>query len=105
MPGSSIPDTSLWISITAKIVGGFLAFVSGVITATWVVANKLNGYEKRLETVEESQDRCQVETLVEIKASLFRMEDKFDTFPDVMDSKLDRTHKRIDDLMLHQKED
>lgn len=105
MPGSSVSDTSLWFSISAKIVGGFLAFVSGVITATWVVANKLNGYEKRLETVEESQDRCQVQTLGEIKASLSRMENKFDAFPEIIDLKLARTQERIDNLMLYKKEE
>jgi len=101
MPDHTVADTSLLLSIAIKVCGLFLAFVSGVITATWVVANKLNGYDDRLRFVESAQAKCQNETLGEIKQNLERINTKLDDIPGVIDDKLNRTHKRIDDLILH----
>jgi hypothetical protein len=65
-----------------KIAGVFLSFVGGIVTATWVVANKLRGYDDRLKSVESAQKTCQGITLVKI------------------DQKLDRIHERIDDILI-----
>jgi hypothetical protein len=65
-----------------KIAGVFLSFVGGIVTATWVVANKLRGYDDRLKTIEEAHVKCQNVTLAKI------------------DQKLDRIHERIDDILI-----
>lgn len=69
--------------IILKIGGVFLSFVGGVVTATWVVANKLRGYDDRLTHIESTQAKCQGTVLTQI------------------DKKLDRIHERIDDILLN----
>jgi hypothetical protein len=68
--------------IGLKIAGVFLSFVGGIVTATWVVANKLRGYDDRLSTIEAAHKACQNGTLVRI------------------DEKLDKIHERIDEILL-----
>lgn len=67
-----------WLSIGAKIGSLFLSFVGGIITATWVIARKVGGFDDRIKALE-SQYRAQ---------------------SDKIDKKLDRLHERIDDMIL-----
>ena len=69
---------SEWLSIGAKIGGLFLAFVSGIITATWAIARKVGGFDDR------------------IKA----LEDHYNGQNEKIDRKLDRLHARIDEVIL-----
>ena len=64
-----------------KIAGFFLSFVGGIVAATWVVANKLNGYDKKFTTTD-----------LRIKAT--------EEFQDKVDAKLDRLHERIDEVLI-----
>ena len=75
-------ETNLFFSIGVKIACFFLSFVGGIVTATWVVAGKVKGFEDRLVAVETAQLNCQKNTLGNI------------------DKKLDRIHERIDDILL-----
>lgn len=84
MPISS-DETNLFLSVGLKIVGWFLSFVAGIVTATWVVASKVKGFDDRLRSVEEAQTNCQSNIIGRI------------------DSKLDRLHERIDDVLLYSK--
>lgn len=72
-----------------KIGAIFVTFVSGIVTATWLVADRLHGFEKRiaesdaaLKHVADAQTACRTVTLAKI------------------DEKLDRIHERIDDILL-----
>lgn len=75
-------DTGFLTELGIKIAGIFLTFISGVVTATWVVSGKIRGFDLRLKGVEEAQKSCQGGTLVRI------------------DAKLDRIHERIDEILL-----
>jgi len=75
-------ETSFITGIVIKIAGGFIAFISGVVTATWVVAGKIKGFDDRLLSVEKAQEKCQGQTLVNI------------------DQKLGTIHRRIDDVLI-----
>lgn len=67
-----------WASLATKIAGLFAAFVGGIVTATWAVASKVNGFNSRLIAVEKSH--CEAATRI--------------------DGKLDRLHERIDEILL-----
>jgi hypothetical protein len=88
-------ETSIIAEWAIKIGGAFAAFVGGIVSATWAVANKIKGFSDRLEMVEKTQTRCQVEVLAKIA-------DKLDTLPErieaKMDGRFDRIHERIDDM-------
>lgn len=66
------------LSLAAKIVGLFAAFVGGIVTATWAVASKINGFDSRLCAVEKSHGAVAKR----------------------IDGKLDRLHERIDEILL-----
>lgn len=79
-----------------KVAGVFIAFVGGIVSATWSVASKVRGYDDRLKVVETNQNKCQSETLASLA-------DKLDALPDrieaKMESRLNRIHDRIDDII------
>jgi len=79
-------ETGVVIGLAMKVGSLFLTFISGVVTATWVVAGKIKGFDDRLKSVEKAQTTCQGVTLVKI------------------DGKLDRIHERIDEILLKGKE-
>ena len=93
MPIQPSEDTSYIIEIVAKIVGVFLSFVGGIVTATWVVRGKIQGFDDRLKNVETVQMKCQGHTLVQIDNKLKDIDDK-------LDNKLDRIHERIDEVLM-----
>lgn len=74
--------TSFFLEWGIKIAGFFITFVSGIVTATWIVAGKMRDIDNRLQGVESAQKSCQGGTLVRI------------------DAKLDRIHERIDEILL-----
>lgn len=90
-------ETSLIAEWAWKMVGVFVAFVGGIVSATWAVASKVRGYDDRLKVVETTQGKCQAETLKGIS-------DKLDSLPDKIDKKMDekliRIHERIDEALL-----
>ena len=98
MPLTPDESNKAFYIIGLKIVGVFLSFVGGIVTATWMVAGKVKGMEDRLEKVESTQNRCQVETLGEIKDGINKLNLKIDSIPEQLDNKLGRTHERIDEL-------
>ena len=98
MPLTPDENTRVFYIIGLKIAGIFLSFVGGVVTATWIVAGRVKGMENRLEKVEATQNKCQVETLGEIKKGIGTLNNKIDLIPDHLDMKLGRTHERIDEL-------
>jgi hypothetical protein len=79
-----------------KIAGTFLAFVGGIVSATLAVASKVRSYDDRLKVVETNQNKCKSETLASLA-------DKLDALPDrieaKMESRLNRIHDRIDDII------
>ena len=66
------------LSLAAKIAGMFAAFIGGIVTATWAVASKINGFDSRLCAVEKSHGEVAKR----------------------IDGKLDRLHERIDEILL-----
>ena len=97
-------ETSLIAEWAWKIAGVFVAFVGGIISATWAIAGKVHGFEKslsensvRLDTVEKAQTRCQAETLA-------KLADKMDELPgkieEKMEARFNRIHERIDEALL-----
>jgi hypothetical protein len=78
-------ETSLFFTFGLKVLGWFMSFVAGIVTATWVVASKVKGFDDRLRSVEAAQTNCQNNIIGRI------------------DSKLDRLHERIDDVLLYSK--
>jgi len=98
MPITPDESNKVFYLVGLKIAGVFLSFVGGIVTATWVVAGKVKGMEDRLGKVEATQNRCQIETLGEIKDGIKELNLKIDSIPDQLDKKLGRTHDRIDDL-------
>ena len=79
-----------------KIAGAFLAFVGGIVSATWAVASKVKGYDDRLTVVETNQSKCKSETLANLA-------DKLDALPDRIEAKMEprlkHIHDRIDDIV------
>jgi len=86
MPIQPSEETNFVIGIVAKVVGFFMTFVGGVVTATWVVAGKVKGFDDRLSSVE---GRVKVSEEFQVK----------------VDQKLDRIHDRIDDILLKGKDE
>ena len=66
------------LSIFAKIASMVMAFVGGVVAATWAVAHKVSGYDARIAALESANQNIN----------------------DKIDKKLDRLHERIDEVLL-----
>jgi len=49
-------EATSWLKIVGIVVGGFFTFISGVVTATIVVVNKVNGFEKDINSLESSKE-------------------------------------------------
>lgn len=97
-------ETSLIAEWAWKIAGVFVAFVGGIVSATWAIAGRVHGFEKslsensvRLDAVEKAQSKCQAETLV-------KLADKMDELPgkieEKMEARFNRIHERIDEALL-----
>jgi hypothetical protein len=88
-------ETSIIAEWAWKIAAAFMAFVGGIVAATWAVASKVQGYDDRLKVVETTQVKCQSETLKGIA-------DKLDELPEKIEKKMEagfyRVHERIDEL-------
>lgn len=56
MPISS-DDASWWTQLAGLIAGGFSCFVGGIVSATWLVARKVHGFEARLVALEVASDK------------------------------------------------
>ena len=69
----------------AKIGSMFLAFVAGIVTATWTVASKVKGYDIQIQTLQEELAKMAAER-TNMQAQINR--------------KLDKLHSRIDDILL-----
>lgn len=78
-------ESSYLMAIALKVFGVILSFLTGVVTATWIVASRVKGFNDRLSAVEAIQRECPGKSLVRI------------------DEKLDRLHERIDDILLNGK--
>ena len=77
-----VPDPSEatpWLEFGWKLAGYFFAFVGGIVSATWVIAKKVNGYDARIEALEKGQEGIAGK----------------------IDGKLDRLHQRIDELLIN----
>jgi hypothetical protein len=49
MHGSISPEEATgWMKIIGMVAGGFVCFVSGIISATCIVLNKVNGFDKEI---------------------------------------------------------
>lgn len=72
--------------IAGWLIGWLVTFVTGVVTATWIVSRRVQKFEDRLETLEMEHKECQGKdgALQQIGTKL--------------DAKLDRVHERIDDI-------
>ena len=92
------PGLELLAGVVFKLIAVLVAFISGVVTATWIVARKFQAYDTRLVCVESDHQRCQGSG-----GSLDRMEQKFDVFAqnleESIDRKFDRVHSRIDEVL------
>lgn len=82
VPTPTTEEAKFFVELGGKIAGVFIAFVAGIVSATWAIASRVKGYEKRLESIEEIQKTCPGKSLANI------------------DEKLDRLHERIDDILL-----
>ena len=51
MPVTS-DDASWYTQVFGLVAGGFVCFVGGIVSATWVVASKVMGFEARMVNVE-----------------------------------------------------
>ena len=92
------PDETNFIAEWAwKIAGVFVAFVGGIVSATWAVATKVRGYDDRLKVVETSQTKCQSETIKGISEKLDELPDRIEA---KMEARFSRIHERIDEALL-----
>lgn len=85
MPSEEEKVVLEWI---AKIIGGILSFVAGIVIAAWTLGYKLKGYEDRLSTVEEFQKKCAGNTLEKI-------DNKIDW---IIQEGLPAVHSRVDSI-------
>jgi len=63
MPGSISPEeATVWMKIVGMVAGGFVCFVSGIISATCIVLNKVNGFDKEIIALKNAhvvdQEKC-----------------------------------------------
>lgn len=93
-------ETSFFLSLGMKIAGLGLSFVAGIVTATWVVATKVKGFDDRLRDIESVQDKCPGKTLAGIDAKIEAIPERIEA---KMDGKFDRVHERIDEILLRDK--
>lgn len=101
-PSPPIDDTTNIIMEWAlKAVAAFLAFVGGIVSATWAIASKVRGYESRMTVLETAHRQCQSETL---KGLVDKLDDLPDRIEAKMESRFDRIHERIDDALMRGKE-
>jgi hypothetical protein len=92
------PGLELIAGAVFKLIAMLFAFVSGVVTATWIVAKKFQTFDARLAYVENDHQRCQGSG-----GALDRMEQKLDALTqnleDSIDRKFERVHSRIDEVL------
>lgn len=72
-------EATPWFELGWKVGGYFFAFVGGIVSATWVIAKKVSGYDARIEALEKGQE--------DVASKI--------------DGKLDRLHQRIDELLIN----
>jgi len=100
-------ETRVLLSWGMKILGYGASFIGGVVTATWIVATKVKGYETsqrdldlRLSTVEGFQKECPGKAMAGIDRQIAALPDRIEQ---KMEKKFERVHERIDEILLHGK--
>jgi len=83
-----------WLTFFLKMGGYLLTFVTGIVSATWVVAQKVKGYDEKIATLQHDL----MEERRTIGAKLDRLHQRIDTILLGKDSDNEYRHsKRIDD--------
>lgn len=93
-------ETSVLLSWLLKIIGMLLSFIGGVVTATWIVATKVKGFDDRLRVIESIQRDCPGKAMAGLDEQLAKLPDKIE---EKMEKKFERVHERIDEVLLHGK--
>ena len=100
-------ETRVLFSWGMKVLGYGGSFISGVVTATWIVATKVKGFETlqrdldlRLSTVEGFQKHCPGKAMAGIDQQIADLPDRIEQ---KMEKKFERVHERIDEILLHGK--
>lgn len=93
-------ETGRILTWTVKVVSLGISFLGGVVTATWIVATKVKGFDDRLQAIESVQTQCPGKTLVGIDEQIDALPGKIDA---KIEEKLNRIHERIDEILLRGK--
>lgn len=100
MPQVSGEEMSYITNLFLKALAVIGTFLSGVVTTVWVVARKFQGFEDRLTAVEQSQAKCQGQTLVKISEKIEAIPQQIE---EKMDKRFERVHERFDEFLLRKK--
>lgn len=100
-------ETRVLLSWGMRLLGYGASFIGGVVTATWIVATKVKGYESsqrdldlRLKAIEGIQKHCPGKSLAGIDRQIADLPDRIEQ---KIEKKFERVHERIDEILLHGK--